>query len=129
MDNSKSNIFAVVTALVAVIIAIGGYFLPPTGFGVFVDGDTNVTNLVADGDITVGDDLTVTDDVTISGGALSIPTTNAATSSTSLGCIQTTATSTATPIRFVIGTSVISTTTPAGNSQGIVAWQYGSCPI
>jgi hypothetical protein len=34
----------------------------------FAVGDTNFTNVVASGDVTVGDDLTVTDDVAIGGG-------------------------------------------------------------
>lgn len=56
-------------------------------------------------------------------------TTNAATSTFSGGCIQTTATSTATPVRFVIGTSGATTTYQGGAAIGVVAWQYGSCPI
>lgn len=62
-------------------------------------------------------------------GALTQTTSNTATSTASVGCIQTTATSTATPIRLVIGTSIVATTTPAGNSVGSVGWQYGKCPI
>lgn len=62
-------------------------------------------------------------------GPLTITTSNAATSTTSLGCIQTTATSTATPIRFVIGSSGATTTFQGTNSSGVVAWQYGTCPI
>lgn len=83
----------------------------------------------ASGDITTGDDLTVTDDATISGGSLTVTTTNTATSTVSLGCIQTTATSTVTPVRFVIGSSGATTTHQGTNSVGVVAWQYGTCPI
>lgn len=83
----------------------------------------------ANGDITTGDDLTVTDDVTVSGGSMTITTTNSATSTLSLGCIQTTATSTLTPVRFVIGSSGATTTHQGSNSVGVVGWQYGTCPI
>ena len=79
-------------------------------------------------DITAGDDLTVTDDLTISGGRLDLTTTNTATSTLAVGCIQTTATSTATAIRMLFH----ATTTPStalGVASGFVAWGYGSCPI
>lgn len=63
-------------------------------------------------------------------GTFTQTTANAATTTAALGCIQTTATSTATPIRFVIGSTVQSTSTYQGTvSQGEVAWQYGTCPI
>ena len=58
-----------------------------------------------------------------------ITTSNTATSSVQVGCIQTTATSTDTPVRLVLGNSVIATTTYQGStSQGTVVWQYGKCP-
>ena len=53
---------------------------------------------------------------------------NTATSTTQVGCIQGTATSTATPIRFVIGTSGATTTYQGTKSKGVVGWQYGTCP-
>lgn len=90
--------------------------------------EKNIELSGANGDITTGDDLTVGDDATVSGGNLTVTTSNTATSTTSVGCIQTTATSTATPIRFLIH----STTTPStisGIASGYVAWGYGSCPI
>ena len=57
------------------------------------------------GDLTLGGDLTIT-------------TSNTATSTLEVGCIQTYATSTATAVRLS------ATTTP-----GIAYWSYGSCPI
>lgn len=58
-----------------------------------------------------------------------VTTTNSATSSVQVGCIQTTATSTDTPIRWVIGSTVQATSTYQGaTSQGAVVWQYGKCP-
>lgn len=65
----------------------------------------------------------------IRGSSLTITTTNTATSTASVGCIQTTATSTATPIRFVIGSSGATTTYQGAQSVGVVGWQFGSCPI
>jgi len=63
-------------------------------------------------------------------GSFTQSTTNAATTTAALGCIQTTATSTATPIRFVIGnTQAASTTYQGTNSNFTVLAQYGSCPI
>lgn len=84
----------------------------------------------ASGDITTGDDLTVTDDATISGGTFTLTTSNSATSTATIGCVQTYATSTATPVRLLIGS--IATTSPShtgNNSVGHVLWGYGSCPI
>lgn len=76
-----------------------------------------------------GTDLLITDDATISGGSFTVTTSNLATSSTSLGCIQSTATSTETPIRFIIALATSATTTYQGTpSDGFVVWQYGSCP-
>lgn len=95
------------------------------------DGDTNLTNLVLEGDLTVGDDTTFTDDIIVSGGTATITTTNAATSTLSVGCIQMVATSTASPIILAFGTSFTGTTTlPTGAaaSNGLVAWKFGTCP-
>lgn len=58
---------------------------------------------------------------------LNVTTSNTATSSTVVGCVQTTATSTATPIRFLYTTSA--TTTVSGTASGSVAWGYGTCPF
>ena len=82
-----------------------------------------ITLTGADGDVTTGDDLTVADDLTVT-------TTNAATSTASLGCVQTTATSTATAVKLVIG-AVNTTASSSFNTitnQGFVNWAYGSCP-
>lgn len=70
-----------------------------------------------------------TGDITATGGNLTVTTSNTATSTTAVGCIQTTATSTATPVRLVIGSSGATTTHQGTNSVGVVGWQYGSCPI
>lgn len=62
-------------------------------------------------------------------GPLVVYTTNTATSTTSVGCIQTTATSTATPIRLELGNTTSATTTFRGvNGIGFVVWAFGNCP-
>jgi len=90
----------------------------------------------ADGDITTGDDLTVTDDATItddftvSGGVFTLTTSNSATSTAIMGCVQTYATSTATAWRLGIGS--IATSSPlysGGTGTNFVLAQYGTCPF
>lgn len=82
--------------------------------------------------LTVGGASTLTGDVTLSGGngALTLTTSNSATSTATVGCYQTYATSTATAVRITFGTNAWATSTTQGsNANGLVAWQYGSCPI
>lgn len=67
-------------------------------------------------------------DLTVSGGSLYVPTTANATSSATVGCIQTYATSSATAIKMVFNTSATSTSINGGTVQGVVLWQYGTCP-
>jgi hypothetical protein len=89
----------------------------------------------ANGDITTGDDLTVTDDLIISGGSINNTTTNTATSSFIGGCDQRYPTSTLTSIVLAYTSSYSSTTTfPTGTNVdgatgGLVAWNFGSCPL
>ena len=76
------------------------------------------------------DALTLDDgDLTISDGNIRQTTSNSATSTASVGCIQTTATSTATPIRLVPASSGATTTYTGANAFGVMAWQFGTCPI
>lgn len=77
--------------------------------------------------------LTVTGAATINNTShnLTVTSTNSATSTLQVGCIQMNATSTATNIVLSFGTSFTGTTTlPTGvaNSAGLVAWKFGSCP-
>ncbi len=86
-------------------------------------GQRDKIDLQSDGDIVA------LGDVTVSGGSLTLTTTNIATSSAIIGCIQSYPTSTATAVRWGMGT--IATTSPlagGGNSTGFVLWQYGTCP-
>jgi len=90
------------------------------------------------GTLTVGSTSVLTGDVIMSGGsgALVITTTNAATSTIAVGCLQTYATSTATAIHLTFATDELATTTSQGGTGdttgtygGLVAWRYGACPI
>lgn len=65
---------------------------------------------------------------TITGGDLNIPTIDTATSTTIVGCVQTTATSTASPIVLQFSSNGNATSTFSGLSNGIVSWAFGTCP-
>ncbi len=82
------------------------------------------------GTVTHSSTLIQTGDATFNGGdgAVVITTTNTATSSVEVGCIQTTATSTATPVKIVL--SSIATSSPAfgATTIGLAGWAYGTCP-
>ena len=66
----------------------------------------------------------------IAGKNLTLTTSNTATSSSVVGCVQTYATSTATPIHLEYSTTTtLATYTKGTLPQGAVAWQYGTCPI
>lgn len=93
--------------------------------GIAVDGTEVISGT---GDITTTDDLIVTDDATVSGGNLTVTTSNSATSTASLGCIQTTATSTATPVKVRFSIASTTLTTAGVTSNGLMAWSYGNCP-
>ena|ERR1017187_4149439 len=95
-----------VIALVAIVIAIGGYFYPSVGQSV-------KGNL---GGVTNYDNITLT-------------SSNTATSTLVTGCIQTYATSTATAVRFVLSSAASSTPTYGIPAVGGVSWQYGTCPV
>lgn len=59
---------------------------------------------------------------------LIVTTTNAATSTVSLGCIQTTATSTATPVKLVLSSIATSSVGYGQTTTALVGWTYGYCP-
>ena len=96
------------------------------------------TNISTGGTLSVTGVSTLTGDVTMSGGdgALSITSSNTATSSVSVGCVQTYATSTATVIHLTYGIAQMATTTTQGGTGdstgtygGLVVWRFGACPI
>lgn len=77
-------------------------------------------------------DISSTNFTQVTANGLTVNTSNTATSTTSVGCIQTTATSTATAIRLTFSLpsqNAATTTTQGGASIGNVVWQYGTCPI
>lgn len=85
------------------------------------------------GTLSVTGASTLTGDITGGGGsgALTLTTTNAATSTATIGCVQTYATSTDTPVRLELTTSAVSTTTHrqgAAQIGGTMVWIFGTCP-
>lgn len=69
--------------------------------------------------------ITTTGDATISGGSLTVTTSNSATSTVILGCVQTYATSTATAWKLLV---VATTTQIAPGYNAVVLAKYGTCP-
>lgn len=88
-------------------------------------------NFATAGTLSVTGASTLTGDVTMSGGsgALAITTTNAATSTIEVGCVQMYATSTATAVRFLFHASSTISTTVTGTAAGYLLWGYGTCPF
>lgn len=104
---------------------------------VFIDKQDLVGAAVDCGSSTCFTSLGVTpgvfqaDGAAIFNSSITQTSTNSATSTLKVGCIQTTATSTATPIKLVIGTNGATSTfagPPGTLSAGSVAWAYGTCP-
>lgn len=155
-----SSTMKIWVALIAVaIIAIGAYYYPKMSSGTTLFGSTSCGSitclsgglrLVSDaggdfesdvaavfnstaqflGGVTFTGAATFTATTTMNGN-LNITTSDTATSSILVGCIQTTATSTATPIRLtytLAAQNVATSTYQGGNSNGNVVWQFGMCP-
>lgn len=115
------------------LLVIGLYFKGSNVFG--ASGTRFPNGLSADSTSPVagqvrGTTLTVTGDTTLGGGsgALVITTTDAATSTVQVGCIQTTATSTASPIKLLVNQSATTTTLNSATVRGVVLWAFGTCP-
>lgn len=132
MDKAK---FALSVAVVAVIIAIGGYFYPTAkaAYGAILDTSYfDYFQASTSGGFKVGSNTVIngSGNITVpSGGTLTVTTGASATSTLSAGCINTYATSSATQIKLVYNTSATSSTINGGTIQGVVAWEYGACPI
>lgn len=126
MDSSKWSIGIAVVALVIAIIAV---WPQAQIFGNVVDTSYFDFFQATGGSATSGG-FKVGNTTVINGlGNITLPTSDTATSTIALGCIQTTATSTATAIRLVIGSVATSSATYRGtNTVGLVGWQYGTCP-
>lgn len=147
--NQNSNVIGIGLAVVAVLIAISAFFVAlnaggtanplgaqshtNSGLVINEDGTDDDTRIESDGNenmlfvdagtnrIGVGD---ATPDFT-----LDIETTNTATSTLQVGCIQMTATTTANPIKIVPATYATSTLTFAGATNGLpVVAVFGTCP-
>lgn len=111
--------------VIAMIIAVGGYFFPQIQASLGASGTRFPNGISADstspsaGQVR-GTTLTTTGASTL-GGTVTVTTSNTATSTLIVGCIQTYATSTATAIR------ISATTTAAGGSM--LYSVFGTCPI
>lgn len=135
MTNNQLSVGLVVVALVA----ITALFFPqaPSRLGQILDTFTgdyfNVVTANGGGAFQINGTSVISPTVlrtTTAGGTLTVVTSNSATSTASLGCVQTVATSTATPIALTFST--ISTTTSMANGQtnnGFVMWKFGTCPF
>lgn len=120
-------ISAVVAAIVAVIVVmVGGNNQPAPDLNLGASGTRFPNGISADttsptmGQVR-GTTFTATGDSTFGGGinGINVTTTNTATSSLIVGCVQSYATSTASPIRLS------ATTTASGGT--IALWVFGSC--
>lgn len=132
MSNNQLTIGLVVVA----IVAITALFFPqvPSKFGQILDTFTgdyfNVTTANGGGAFRINGSTVLSSSVftlPTAGGVATLTTSNTATSSLVVGCIQFYATSTATAGHLEFNTQ--STTTINGASAGSVAWKYGACPI
>lgn len=116
--------------LVAVaIMAFGAYFFPQVKSALSVGTACDQITCIDGGLRITNGPLESTGDVTASGGTINISTSNTATSTLVVGCIQTTATSTASPVKLVV-TAISTTTTTFGNGTtgfAVVA-AFGTCP-
>jgi hypothetical protein len=132
-----TKIASVVLAVLGGVFAISLVASAVTTISTAITTAGNITTTAGNieataGTLTVGGTSVLTGDVTLSGGsgALVITTSNSATSTLQVGCIQTYATSTATAVRLVLSSAASSTATfGAGNAVGGVSWNYGTCPI
>ena len=123
----KTSPLVYVGIVIAILLAVGAYFpiaVEPEGFGAGSGKGSRYPN-----GLSANTNLPTVGQGQLRGTNLKLDTTNTATSSAAVGCIQTTATSTATPLRFVISsTPSASTTFQGGTSNFTVLAQYGTCP-
>ncbi len=130
--NSKSIVFAWFGILIAIVIAVGSLLVNVGALKFGASGTRYPNGLSADNTSPVagqvrGTTLNITSTSNFSGDAvfggglsgINITSTNAATSSIKVGCIESYATSTLTPIRLS------ATTTASGGTMPL--WVFGSC--
>lgn len=131
MDYLKQNHLSIAVVVFLVVSAFMGGSTNDLGA---LDRTTFTNPVTFSGAVTHSGTLTQTGDATFSGGdgAIVVTTSNTATSSVEVGCIQMTATSTATPIKLVFGNgsgaSSAATTTFGGTMIGLAGFAYGTCP-
>lgn len=119
--------------ILAIVVAFGGYFFPQVGknFGAITDTSYfDYFNAATGGGFQINGVTVHSASVlktTTAGGTLNVTTSDTATSTSILGCVQTTATSTQTAIRLLYNTQA--TTSISGTAAGTVVWGYGTCPF
>lgn len=121
MINKIIGGIAVIALILSIVGLVGNKQPVQSSFG----GTTNYDALTLD-----NGDLTITNGNFINstaGKTMTLTTSNTATSTLKVGCIQMNATSTATNIRLLFSASA--TTTISGTAAGTVAWGYGTCPF
>lgn len=125
---------AIIIALVFTVVALVGSN-KSAGLGAAGDINTRFVSFVqglkagTTNQLVIDKSGVVTSDLSVSGGTVTLTTANTATSTATIGCVQTYATSTATSVRLVIGSIATSSTSYGGtNTIGLVGWQYGACP-
>ncbi len=131
--NSKSIVIAWFGILIAIVIAAASLLVAVESSNKLGATGTRFPNgLSADNTSPVagqvrGTTLTVTGASTF-GGTGTFTTSNTATSTVKVGCIQMNATSTASPGKLILASSGATTTYTGALSFGVVAWVFGTCP-
>lgn len=105
-----------IALIVVTIIAIGAYSSPKveTGIGV-ATSDCSATTCLTGG-------------LRITSGDFSVVSGAGATTTAQVGCVQTIATSSATTIKLSFNSTATTSAINSGTIQGVVLWQYGTCP-
>jgi len=130
---------AVVSLAVTVLFNFGVSVFQPAMFGARADltratNPWSFTNTASNGGVTIASSTVTNLQMTATTTALAninVVTSDTATSSVLLGCIQATATSTATPVKLMLyaSTSIASSASYGGGTQiGFVTFGYGKCP-
>lgn len=119
--------------LVAILVLVGSQSVPPAQVGGASDSGWDATGsgcisvdgtCIIDASGNLDGAITTTADATFGGGAnaITVTTSNSATSSMTVGCINMYATSTATSLKFAVPTSA------NASSTFVLAGTFGTCP-
>lgn len=127
-----SNKISTIISVVALVVALAVGFIAIKSHGEGLVGISTPTNSIlienydpyvrTAGGINTNYPVNINSDLTVGGGTISVTSTNAATSSIIVGCIQTYATSTANPIVI----APVSTTTILTGLA--LSASFGTCP-